>query len=111
MLPHTNQMQKRTCKDVEGKTGCSVRVFKNNVKRHSGADRAGGTDRKPRLPGRLSRVTQGTKVHSEGLLSGLPETELCSMCRPREEKGIERRLGWGGGGQTVATLDKQNRHS
>lgn len=60
--------------------------------RNSSADRAGGTNRKPTLPGRLSRLTQGTKVHRRGLLSGLPKTELHSMCKPQEEKGAERGL-------------------
>lgn len=67
-LPCTNQMQKWTWKDVEGKTRCSVRAFRSHCEdRNSSADRAGGMNRKPTLLGGLSHLTHGTKVHSKGI--------------------------------------------
>lgn len=76
---------------MEGKTGRQCeRIQKQCEDRKSGANRAVGTNRKSTLPGRPRHLTQARKVHSEGLLSGLPKTELHSVQgRGREGCGKE----------------------
>lgn len=93
MLPCTNQMQKRTWKDVEGKTRCSVRAFRSHCEdRNSSADRAGGMNRNPHFREGWAIWPTGQRCTARGLLSGFPKTELHRMCKPQEEKGAERAL-------------------